>query len=77
MLCMSERNVLEEAGQREPGRAVPVGEISDGDDEEEKTNLECGDVDGLLADVGGVEGRDEVVDGETHGWCGDGQEAGH
>lgn len=33
---MSERNVLEEAGQREPGRAVPVGEISDGDDEEEK-----------------------------------------
>ena len=36
--------------------------------------LECGEIYGFLTNVIAVEGRDEVVDGDAHGW-GRGQRA--
>lgn len=69
---MSGRSVSKRrADQRGPGRAGTVAGMSMGHGGEEGTYVKGGDVDGLLADVGGAEGGYEVVDGETHGRCGD------
>lgn len=34
------------------------------------TNVESGEINGLLANVGGGEGGDEIVNRKTHGWNG-------
>jgi hypothetical protein len=54
--------------RRGSGRAGPVGRVSTDQDSDKATHVKSSKVDGLLANVGGVEGRHKIVDRETHWW---------